>query len=168
MGVIPVIKKRIAAIVASGALAASIVIAAPVGAVNYAPGLPPAQPGVPNNPPTAAPIIPSVTLVDQSVADNTPARVMRREPAERIGAAPRVPARVGQPVALVAPGLTPGATYVVSVKQPRGEYGTLGSVIGGPFATLPVFEASRRGTIIVAMTNVQTGETQYIKVRVRR
>ena len=123
---------------------------------------------MPNNPPAAAPIIPTVTLVDQSVADNTPARVMRREPATTLAEAPRVRTTVGQPIALVAPGLTPGATYVVSVKQPGGEYGTLGSVIGGPFATLPVFEASRRGTIIVAMTNVQTGETVYLKVRVRR
>lgn len=159
---------KIAALVASGALAASMAIAGPASAANYAPGLPPAQPGVPNNPPAAAPIIPTVTLVDQSTADNTEARVMRRDPATSLKEAPRVRATVGEPVALVVPGLTAGGTYVVSVKQPGGEYGTLGSVIGGPFATLPVFEASRAGTIIVAMTNVQTGETQYIKVNVRR
>ena len=159
--------KKIAGLVAAGALAASIGLAAPASAQNYAPGLPPAQQGIPNNPPTPAPIIPTVILVSATVADSTPPRVMSNPPGNRIGAAPKVRAQRGDPVGLVATGLTTGNPYVVYIKQPGGDYGTLGTVIGSPFSALPVFEASRRGTVVLAMKDVVTGETRYIKVRVR-
>lgn len=162
--------KRIAALAASGALAASIIVAAPASAINYAPGLPPAAPGVPNNPPAAAPIVPTVTLVDQATAEQATTRQMTKAPSERLRGAPRVRAKAGDPIALSANGLTPGATYVISVKRRGGEYGTLGSVVGtaGGTGTMPVFEASRAGVYVLALTNVATGEVQYIKVRVRR
>lgn len=92
---------------------------------------------------------------------------MSNPPGNRIGDAPKVRAQAGDPVALVATGLTPGNPYVVYIKQPGGDYGTLGTVIGSTFSALPVFEASRRGTVVLAMKDVVTGATQYIKVRVR-
>jgi len=163
-----VITKKLAAIAASSALAVSVAIAGPATANNYAPGLPSAQPGVPNNPPASAPVAPAITTVPASVADNTPARVMRKEAPTRMGPAPRVRATVGSPISLVAQGLTPGDDYVVFVKRKGGDYGTLGTVVGGEFNTLPVFEVSRTGIVIVAMKNQRTGETRYIKVRVRK
>ncbi len=100
------INNRIAALVASGALAASVAIAGPATANNYAPGLPPAQQGVPNNPPTVSLIVPGVTLVSASEADNTRARVMRKAPSQRISDAPNVRARTDRPIALVVTGET--------------------------------------------------------------
>ena len=160
--------KRIGALVASGALAVSVAIAAPAGAANYAPGLPAATPGVPNNPPAAAPVAPAVTTVSQSVADDTRARVMKRPSTPAMGEAPKVRRKINKPIALVANGLTAGATYQVYIKKNGQEYGLLGSVIGSEFSALPVFEVSRAGTYTIAMKNVQTGATQYIKVRARK
>ena len=170
--------KKIAGLVAAGALTASLGLASPASAQNYAPGLPEPEPGLPNNPPAAAPIIPTVTLEAQNVAADAPPRVMRQAPGNRIGEAPRVRARTNRPIALVVtgetasswsnvPGLTPGSRYLVLIKQPGEEYGTLGTVVGSPFAALPVFEASRPGLLIVALQDVRTLETFYIKVRVR-
>ena len=160
--------KKIAGLVAAGALAASVGLAAPASAQNYAPGLPPAQQGVPNNPPASAPIVDTVTLVPASVADNTPARVMRNPVGNRIGAAPKVRATRSTAVNLVVNGLEIGSRYIVFVKRPGEEYGTLGTVIGSPFSVLPVFEVSRPGIAVLAMKDVVTGETKYVKVRVVR
>jgi len=160
--------KKIAGLVAAGALAASVGLAAPASAQNYAPGLPEPTQGVPNNPPAAAPIVPTVVLVPAAVADNTLARVMRNPVGNRIGAAPKVRATVSTPIPLVVNGLENGSRYLVVIKRPGEEYGTLGTVIGSPFSALPVFEVSRPGTTVIAMLDVVTGETRYIKVRVRR
>mgnify|MGYP000152492843 FL=1 len=160
--------KKFAGVAAAGALAASIGLASPASAQNYAPGLPPAQQGVPNNPPAAAPIVPTVVLVPAAVADNEPARVMRNPVGNRIGAAPKVRGTVSTPIPLVVNGLENGSRYLVFIKRPGEEYGTLGTVIGSPFSALPVFEVSRPGTTVIAMKDVVTGETRYVKVRVRR
>jgi hypothetical protein len=168
-GGMQVIKKRIAAIVASGALVTGVLIAAPASAVNYAPGLPPAQAGVPNNPPAAAPITTGVTLVDAQTAAQTQTRQMARPPAARMGNAPRPSTTANRPVALGLTGLTPGSTWVVQVKPRGGQYGVLGSVVATSDGqgALSVFTPTRRGIFIVAFVNVQTGETRYIKVRSR-
>ena len=169
--------KKIAGLVAAGALAASVGLAAPANAQNYAPGLPDPVPGVPNNPPAAAPVAPTVTLESSQVAADATPRVMRQAPGDRIGAAPLVFARTNTPIPLVVtgqttstwsnvPGLTPGSRYLVLVKQTGGQYGTLGTVVGSSFAALPVFEVSRPGRIVVALQDVRTLETFYIKVDV--
>jgi len=160
--------KKIAGLVAAGALAASVGLAAPASAQNYAPGLPEPTQGVPNNPPASAPVVATVTLVSSSVADNTPARVMRKPVGNRIGAAPKVRAFPLTPIPLVVNGLENGSRYLVFIKRPGEEYGTLGTVIGSPFSALPVFEVSRPGIAVIAMKDVVTGETRYVKVRVRR
>ena len=159
---------KLAAIGASAALAVTVLATGTATAVdvNYAPGLPAPEAGVPNNPPAASPVVQGVVLVDASVAASTPPSVMEKPPTPKIGGAPKPKVKRGQPVALVTKGLTPGATYVVQIKKKGGEYGTLGSVVGGADgSTLPVFRPATKGTYIIAMTNVQTGATTYIKVK---
>jgi hypothetical protein len=39
---------------------------------------------------------------------------------------------------------------------------------GNGDGVMPAFRPSRPGVYIMAITNVQTGQTQYIKVRTRR
>lgn len=161
------IAKRSVGVFAAGLIAATALGIAPAAANNYAPGLPPATAGVPNNPPAAAPIVPSVTLVSASDAAKAEERVMNKPPAARVGDAPRPTVTAGEPVALTATALKPGATYVVLIKRKGGSYGTLGSVVGtgSGEGVLPVFEPTRPGTYIMALRNVQTGEVVYIKVR---
>ena len=159
--------KKIAGLAAAGALAASIGLAAPASAQNYAPGLPPAEQGIPNNPPTSAPIVPTVTLVDeQSAVAAQPPRLMLNPPGDRIGAAPVVFAQRGAPIPLVAIDLEPGARYWVFIKRPGEDYGTLGTVIGSSWSALPVFSVSRDSRVVVALKNVATGATKYIKIDV--
>lgn len=151
-------------------MAAGLMGAPSALAENYAPGLPPAAPGVPNNPPAAATIVPGVVLVNQSVAERTPARTMQQPPTVRIGAAPKAPARVGTPISLVVQNAAPGSTWVVLVKRKGGRYSTLGSTVANSAgqAVLPVFRSNTRGIVIMALRNVQTGEVRYVKTNVRR
>ena len=138
---------KLAAIGASAALAVTVLATGTATAVdvNYAPGLPAPQAGVPNNPPAASPVVQGVVLVDASVAASTPPSVMEKPPTPKIGGAPKPKVKRGQPVALVTKGLTPGATYVVQIKKKGGEYGTLGSVVGGADGSPPRLPARHQG-----------------------
>jgi hypothetical protein len=149
-------------------MAMGLLLAPPALAQNYAPGLPPAQPGVPNNPPNPAPIVEGVTLVPARVAGNTERRVVRQSPAARIGEAPRIRAERGRPLALVFLNSPPGTTWVVDIKRAGGTYNTLGSTVVTPNgeAVLPVFRPRQKGNYVLMLRNVQTGQVAYIKVRV--
>lgn len=153
---------------AAALMTAGVIAAPPAAATNYAPGLPPAQPGVPNNPPNSAPIVPGVTLVPARVANATEPTVVRRAPGARIGEAPRVRAERGRPLALVIAGAPPGTTWIVDMKRVGGSYNTLGSTVVAPDgeAVLSVFRPRQAGTYVLMLRNVQTGEVAYVKVRV--
>jgi hypothetical protein len=144
-------------------------LASPSASANYPPGLPEPTVNVPNNPPVAATVSNQVTIVNQKVAESTPVEAVKKEPTERMGVAPKPGVPVGDPIALRTRGLDAGGTYIVKIRTKFGKYSTLGSVIGNDAGTgrLPVFEVSQNGVYIIAMTNVQTGETIYIKVEAR-
>jgi len=147
-----------------------LLLAPPAVAQNYAPGLPAAQPGTPNNPPTRAVIVPGVVLVPQQVAAATPPRVVRQAPQPRIGEAPRIATRVAQPVAFVLPDSPPGTTWTVQVKRVGGDYNLLGSTVvtQNGDAVLPVFRPTQRGIYVLLLRNVQTGAIAYVKAEVGR
>jgi hypothetical protein len=151
-------------------MTAGVIAAPPATAQNYAPGLPPAAPGVPNNPPTRAEIVPGIVLVPERVAENTTPRQVNRAPGALIGEAPRIPARVRQPIAFVVPNSPPGTTWVIEMKRVGGTYNTLGSTVVTPGgdAVLPVFRPTERGIFVIVLRNVQTGQVVYLKAEVRR
>lgn len=161
------ITSKVAAVGASTALIVGLTAGSAAALdTNYAPGLPAPVAGEPNNPPTAAPVAQNVVTVSAAVAQATKPSVMKKEPTDRMKGAPKVKVKRNRPVKLVTDGLTPGATYVVSIKPVGGEYGTLGSVVGGADGSvLPAFRVDKKGEYVVAVTNVQTGETMYIKVK---
>lgn len=150
---------------AAGALAITLLIAPPASAANYAPGLPEPVAGEPNNPPASYRVTPAVVVVDSKVARETGV-TERLDVKNRIGQAAKPEIERGDPVALVARGLIPGARYIAQIKRKGGSYGTLGSIIALPNGTgdVPVFRVDRGGVYIIAITNVATGATQYLKV----
>lgn len=161
--------RKLAISVSSGALAFGLLVAPSASAENnYAPGLPAPTAGQPNNPPTAAPIVPSVVLVNQSVAAKASPIDIPRPPAPRVGTAPKASAEVRKPVALEVTSLTPGTTYVVQIKRKGGSYGTLGSVVptANGDGTLPVFRPTRKGVYILALVDQKTGNSTYVKVTI--
>jgi len=94
---------------------------------------------------------------------------MKKEPSPAIGKAPKVSAVVGAPVSLVTSGLAPGTVYTVKVKV-NGKYVDLGSTATNADgqAQLPVFEATKKGTMTVAIIDPATGKTTYVKVKVQK
>lgn len=106
----------------------------------------------------------SAILVPESVAATTVTRTMRQEASSRIGSAPTVQATVNQPVKLLVPGFTPGATYTVQFKSNAG-YVVLGSVNANASGQLqiPVFRMTERTVLTIAVVS-QAGSPSYVKV----
>jgi hypothetical protein len=110
-----------------------------------------------------------VVLVSETQAQEAVQRVMRNEPAQRIGGAPTINSSAESSVALTTPGLTPGLIYQVRIKV-AGEYRDLGNTQAASDgdATLPVFRLSRVGSYTLALISPVDGSARYIKVRVEK
>ncbi|MCF8526458.1 MAG: hypothetical protein K9G24_02965 [Candidatus Nanopelagicales bacterium] len=123
--------------------------------------------GVPDNPVTPVVVTPGVVLLGEGVAAATPTRTMAKAAGSRIGRAPKAPAIVGEPVSLVASGLTSGVVYSVRMKTPDG-YVLVGATAADAagLAQLPVMTVTRKGTYTLAITDPAAGDVSYIKVRV--
>jgi hypothetical protein len=121
------------------------------------------------NPSQPAVVAPGVVLVSETQAQEAAQRVMRNEPAQKIGSAPTVNSSAGSPVALTAPGLTPGLIYQVRIKV-EGEYRDLGNTQAAADgdAVLPVFRLSRVGNYTLALISPVDGSARYIKVRIEK
>jgi hypothetical protein len=175
-------KRKAVGIGATGLMALGLLVAPPAMAENYAPGLPPAVAGQPNNPANPARIGMSIVLVRDNVANRCEVREGEASPS--LGTALLEPARVGRCIALSLEGneqtaaarnlrravaLTPGSTWVVSIKRAGNGYDTLGSTVvaADGKAVLPVFRVTRPGLYILNLRNVQTGQVAYVKVRAR-
>ena len=115
-------------------------------------------------PALAQPVTGTVTLVPAKVAASAPIRAVRQEPSPSIGAAPVITATVNQPVKLLVPGLTPGASYVVQIKSSKG-YVVLGSVTANANGQLqlPVFRTTKPTETTIAIVS-STGKASYVKV----
>lgn len=163
--------KKLAIAATSGALALGLLVAPSAQAENnYAPGLPVAEPGVPNNPPQPAKVSFSVVLVSSAVAERTEPTLVRRPVAPTLADAPRPSSPVRTPITVVSRGLETNTVYVAQIKRKGGSYATLGSVIplNDGTGVLPTFRPSKTGTFIIALVDQRTGKPKYIKVRVQR
>jgi hypothetical protein len=133
----------------------------------------------PNNPPNPIrPVVtPQFTLVSSAVADRTPPRRFVAPATAKIGDSPRadrrvdgrlVPVyRVGQVVRLVAL-VQADTTYRVQYRLKRGGYVDVGTATSDSTGamSLPAFRPARPGLYVVAMTNVETGQTLYVRVSI--
>jgi hypothetical protein len=124
---------------------------------------------VPDNPGVGRPLGRGVILLSLVDAQAVPPRVMGNPTTTRLQNAPRVAAKVGAPIALVAKGLRPGITFEVKIKV-DSTYLTLGRTIADAAgsATLPVFSARKPALITLAIIDPATGATTYLKIQVTR
>jgi len=125
---------------------------------------------------------PGAVLVPDSTAREVPARFFVQPPAPRLRDAPRAEAirngvrtpifNAGDNIRLLVDLPLGGQEWTVRLRQQGAgnEYSELGTILTpdsdllfGGRTSLPVFNFSRQGTYIVAMTNT-AGETLYVKI----
>ena len=129
---------------------------------------------------------PGVTLVADAEALSVPPRILVQPPSPRLRDAPRAEAkrdgrrvpvfRAGDDVRLLVALPVGGDVWTVRIRKQGagGSYTTVGTVltpltdaIVDGRTSLPVFNFSRKGTYIVALTNAD-GEVRYVKIVVGR
>lgn len=89
---------------------------------------------------------------------------MRKSPSLAIGKAPKVKAKIGGPVSLVARGVSAATTYTLKVKI-SGVYATVGPVTSTPTGQiyLPVLQFDAAGQYPLALVS-PSGAVRYLKV----
>lgn len=120
------------------------------------------QPGAPTGV-----VAPGLVVLSEDDAAGAVTRVMGHDAGESIGTALKVQAHTGEPVRLIAK-VPASHTFTLKMKPNAGEYLVAGrgaSTSKGQLS-LPVFRATKAGTITLAMMDETTGRTHYVKVNV--